>query len=241
FRNYKRHWSQEILKFKHIYGPVFTLWIGCVPFVFICDLDMAREAFGRTGVETTQDTMQWILLYIAHYPYYQQKLRNEISREIGDRVPVVEDKSRLNYTLAFMTEILRHRNAVPIGNFHRTVVDTQLGNYQFPKHTLVFAHQGCIMTDSKHWTNPDKFEPERFLDEHGQFVETKQGAYIPFGLGRRVCPGDTLGYNELFLCLVNILQMTSNYRIELHSDEGLESDIVSYFVCYPRPYELILN
>ncbi|CAG2105255.1 unnamed protein product [Medioppia subpectinata] len=81
----------------------------------------------NAGVETTQDTVLWILLYIAYYPDYQQKLRNEISREIGDRVPVFEDKSRLNYTLAFMTEILRHRNPAPIGNFHRTVVDTHLG------------------------------------------------------------------------------------------------------------------
>ncbi|CAG2110386.1 unnamed protein product, partial [Medioppia subpectinata] len=160
------------------------------------------------GTETTHTTFQWLLLVMAYKPEYQDKLRAEISREIGDRVPVVEDKSRLNYTLAFVSEILRHKNPLPIGVFHKALVDSKIGEHPVAQNTQVVLHQGAIMTDSNHWNNPDKFEPERFLDEHGQFIQTKLAAYMPFSYGRRVCPGESLAINDLFLVLVRFIQLT---------------------------------
>ena len=47
FRNFTKHWNQELIKLTKVYGPVFTLWIGPLPFVFICDLDNCREAFNK--------------------------------------------------------------------------------------------------------------------------------------------------------------------------------------------------
>ncbi|CAG2113217.1 unnamed protein product, partial [Medioppia subpectinata] len=186
------------------------------------------------GTETTHATFQWLLLFMAYKPEYQDKLSAEINREIGDRVPVVEDKSRLNYTLAFISEILRHKNPFPIGVFHKALVNSKIGGYPVAQNTQVVLHQQAIMKDAKHWKNPDKFEPERFLDENGQFIQTKPVAYMPFSYGRRICPGESLAINDLFLvlALVRFIQLTSDYRIELHSEHGdptpdvLEPDLI---------------
>ncbi|CAG2101775.1 unnamed protein product, partial [Medioppia subpectinata] len=108
-----------------------------LPDLDFCDIHIAakHEAIAddkRTAPYFTDDNLPVVLieLIIAYYPNYQDKLRTEISREIGDRVPVVEDKCRLNYTMAFISEMLRHRNPTPIGIFHKTMVNTKLGlNY----------------------------------------------------------------------------------------------------------------
>ncbi|CAG2112817.1 unnamed protein product, partial [Medioppia subpectinata] len=172
------------------------------------------------GTETSQTTFQWILLYLAYYPNYQDKLRAEISREIGDRVPVVDDKCRLNYTMAFISEILRHRNPLPIGLFHKTMVNTKLAGHSIPENTKIVLNQYSILTDPKHWENADVFEPERFLDNGGEFIRTKPAAYIPFSYGRRICPGETLAINDIFLVL-----LTNDYRIELYNEHGRENNL----------------
>ncbi|CAG2119370.1 unnamed protein product, partial [Medioppia subpectinata] len=153
------------------------------------------------GVDTSQITLMWILLYLAYYPHYQDKLHSEISFELGGREPVAEDIPRLNYTLAFVSEILRHRNVAPMGVFHKTLADCKLGDFSVPRNTQVLVHQFGIMKDAKYWTNADRFEPERFLDEHGQFIQTNPTAYMPFGCGRRICPGRALAINDELLVL----------------------------------------
>jgi cytochrome P450 len=80
------------------------------------------------GVETSSTTFQWMLLFMAYHPKYQQKLRDEITREIGDKVPMVDDKPRLNYVMAYISEMLRFRTPVSIGSSHRAMVDCKLGN-----------------------------------------------------------------------------------------------------------------
>ncbi|CAG2104911.1 unnamed protein product [Medioppia subpectinata] len=78
------------------------------------------------GTETSQTSFLWAVLFIAYYPDYQDKLRNEINNELGDCMPVIEDKSKLNYTMAFISEILRYKNPIPIGVPHKMLDDSQL-------------------------------------------------------------------------------------------------------------------
>ncbi|CAG2180045.1 unnamed protein product [Oppiella nova] len=114
---------------------------------------------------------------------------------------MVDDKPRLNYVMAFLSEILRFRNALPIGVFHKTMVDCKLGKHNIPENTRVVLHQYCILMDQAHWDKPDKFIPERWFDNEGQFLSNKPAAYIPFSYGRRICPGEMLAINDLFLAL----------------------------------------
>ena len=73
-------------------------------------------------------TFNWMLLFIAYYPNIQQNLKNEIQREIGDNMPLIEDKNKLNFCMAFIKEILRFRSSVPI-SAHKTMTNTKLGEY----------------------------------------------------------------------------------------------------------------
>ena len=68
------------------------------------------------------------------------------------------------------------------------------------------------MTDHKYWNNAKEFRPERFL-ENGKYLKTRPKAFIPFGVGRRICLGEKLATADLFLVLVRLLQKTANYQI----------------------------
>ena len=69
-----------------------------------------------------------MLLYLAYYPDVQQKLRNEIHEQIGDKLATIDDKNKLNYCMAFITEILRIRAPAPFGVPHKTRRNTTFGN-----------------------------------------------------------------------------------------------------------------
>lgn len=99
-------------------------------------------------------------------------------------------------------------------------------NYPIPANTYVIVHQSCILMDEKNWINADNFNPDRFLDKHGKCNIVKTVAFIPFGTGRRICPGEQLAINDLFLILVRFIQLTSDYEIKLLNEtyEVLEPD-----------------
>ena len=89
---------------------------------------------------------------------------------------------------------------------------------KIPKGTQVIPLIHAIHMDPKLWTDPEIFNPERFLSTDGKRV-IKPEYFIPFGVGRRSCPGDTLAMGELFLFLSSLL-----HRFEIRLPEG-EIDI----------------
>jgi cytochrome P450 len=108
----------------------------------------------------------------------------------------------------------------------------------------VFLHQYAVMHDPQHWPEPDVFKPERFLDESGKYLSSKQAAFIPFGIGRRVCLGEKLALADLFLVLVRLLQSTSGYEISLPNGPGsadLEPDPSLTNACVPKKYKILLK
>ncbi|CAG2122706.1 unnamed protein product, partial [Medioppia subpectinata] len=167
----------------------------------------------------------------------QQKLRQEIESQIGDRMPTHEDRNRCHYVMAFIAETLRARNVARFGVTHKAVVDTKIDNVFVPKGTDVCLYQGIILDSPEYWPNPELFTPERFLDSAGRYITTRPKAYIPFGVGRRVCLGEKLAIADLFLVLVRFLQSTQDYDIVLDSNSGVDPDpnIAESFV--PKDYK----
>ena len=78
------------------------------------------------GTETTQLTLRWILLFMANYPSMQKRMRNEVEEQIGDRIPVQNDKQNCHYINAFISETLRHRIVVPLAAPRKTVCDVEI-------------------------------------------------------------------------------------------------------------------
>ncbi|XP_054165765.1 steroid 17-alpha-hydroxylase/17,20 lyase-like [Oppia nitens] len=176
------------------------------------------------GNDTTQRTFQWLLLLIAYYPDVQKRLKDEIESHIGDRRARHEDRQQCPYTMAMMAETLRYRNVARFGVTHKAMVDTKIGEIFVRKGTDVGVYQGIILDSSDYWDKPDMFRPERFLDSDGNYMTNRPQAYIPFGLGRRVCLGERLAIADLFLVLVRFLQLTKDYDIILNSHNGLDPD-----------------
>ncbi|CAG2121054.1 unnamed protein product [Medioppia subpectinata] len=139
-------------------------------------------------------------------------------------MPRHEDRNRCHYCMAFIAEALRYRNVAPFGVGHNTVCRTTIDKYTIPENTGILVYQGYIMRNEKEWERANDFMPERFLDSEGQFVSTRPKAYMPFGVGRRVCPGERLAIADLFLVLVRFLQRTQRYDILVDSIAGVSVD-----------------
>ncbi|XP_054158276.1 cytochrome P450 1A1-like, partial [Oppia nitens] len=213
---------------------------------YLTDTNLAMTVFDLffAGTDTSQQTFQWLLLFLAYYPLIQQKLRQEIDDTIGDQMPKHADRQRLHYTMAFISETLRYRNVAPYGLPHKAIVDCQLGNYKIPKGQTVVFYQSISLrnTDEKYWKNGLDFLPERFIDKDGRYQIAGHPAYTPFGVGRRNCLGEKLAIADLFLVLVCFLQSTRNYDIVLDDQQnggiGLDTNLVEVS---PNYYRIILK
>ncbi|XP_077774821.1 cytochrome P450 2W1-like isoform X3 [Podarcis muralis] len=156
------------------------------------------------GTETTGTTLQWAILLMMKYPDIQRQAREEIERVIGlERLPTCEDRKQLPFNNAIVHEVQRFASILQ--QFPRcTAVDTCFRGYFIPKGTPVIPSLTSVLYDKTQWETPTQFNPNHFLDAEGNFV--KKDAFLPFTIGRRNCPGESLALMEIFLFFVGLLQ-----------------------------------
>jgi cytochrome P450 len=118
------------------------------------------------------------------------------------------------------------KNKFIIRNFYYITGNTPI---PIPKGTLLFFNKSSILNDNKYWENPGIFNPNRFLDTDHHFVGRKSKEFLPFGIGKRVCIGNKIALDLLFLTLTQFLQSTHGYHIQLSNYNVLnfESKIIS--------------
>ena len=116
----------------------------------------------------------------------------------------------------------------------------QLGNFTIPEGTQITVFQGHILHKEEYWQNPKEFIPERFL-ENGEYITTRPKAFIPFGVGRRVCLGEKLALADLFLVLVRFIQKTSDYELDLHYTGDTEPHPDHMIDIHPKDYKISLG
>ncbi|XP_066578465.1 cytochrome P450 2M1-like [Amia ocellicauda] len=186
------------------------------------------------GTETTSSTLRHSLLLMQKYPHVQERIQREIDEVIGSsRCPSVQDRQNMPYTDAIIHEIQRTIDLAPTSLPHKMMRDTEFKGYCIPKDTMVLPLLSSVLSDPKLWKNPHTFDPGNFLAEDGSFK--KADAFLPFGLGKRVCPGEGLARMELFLFFTSLLQ-----RFTFSSTQPLEeidiSPECSSFGKVPRSY-----
>ncbi|XP_011501505.1 PREDICTED: probable cytochrome P450 305a1 [Ceratosolen solmsi marchali] len=157
------------------------------------------------GIETTSNLIGFAIVYLAKYPDVQTKLQYELDQVIGNiEVPRLENKHLLPYLNATIAEVSRLANVAPTTIAHRAVANCSILGYDVEKNWSVIGSLHSIHLDPDHWVDADSFRPERFIDQNGNFVDDPW--LIPFGTGRRKCPGENLARISLFLFIASLMQ-----------------------------------
>ncbi|KAM4599840.1 steroid 17-alpha-hydroxylase/17,20 lyase [Fundulus diaphanus] len=178
------------------------------------------DIFGA-GVETTTTVLKWAVTYLIHHPDVQRRIQHELDTKIGmDRSPHLSDRGSLPYLEATIREVLRIRPVAPLLIPHVALNDTSIGDFKVKKGTRVIINLWSLHHDEKEWSNPECFDPGRFLDSEGTGLTIPSSSYLPFGTGIRVCLGEALAKMELFLFLSWILQ---RFTLSVPPDHSLPS------------------
>ncbi|TKY47268.1 Trans-cinnamate 4-monooxygenase [Spatholobus suberectus] len=166
------------------------------------------ENINVAAIETTLWSIEWGIAELVNHPEIQKKVRDEIDRVLGPGHQVTEpDTHKLPYLQAVIKETLRLRMAIPLLVPHMNLHDAKLGGYDIPAESKILVNAWWLANNPAHWKNPEEFRPERFLEEESK-VEANGNdfRYLPFGVGRRSCPGIILALPILGITLGRLVQ-----------------------------------
>ncbi|EAH5386465.1 cytochrome P450 [Campylobacter jejuni] len=176
-------------------------------------LDQVAMLF-LAGHETTASSLTWTLYLLSLYPKEQEKAYEEITQVLQGGVIEISHLRQFKYLTNIFKESLRLYP--PVGFFAREAKkDTQVRDKLIKKGSGVVIAPWLIHRHEEFWTNPHGFNPSRFEGEY------KKDAYLPFGVGERICIGQGFAMQEAILILANILKI---YKLEL--EEGFVPDVV---------------
>ncbi|OEW59352.1 cytochrome P450 [Campylobacter jejuni] len=176
-------------------------------------LDQVAMLF-LAGHETTASSLTWTLYLLSLYPKEQEKAYEEITQVLQGGAIEISHLRQFKYLTNIFKESLRLYP--PVGFFAREAKkDTQVRDKLIKKGSGVVIAPWLIHRHEEFWTNPHEFNPSRFEGEY------KKDAYLPFGVGERICIGQGFAMQEAILILANILK---TYKLEL--EEGFVPDVV---------------
>lgn len=176
-------------------------------------LDQVAMLF-LAGHETTASSLTWTLYLLSLYPKEQEKAYEEITQVLQGGAIEISHLRQFKYLTNIFKESLRLYP--PVGFFAREAKkDTQVRDKLIKKGSGVVIAPWLIHRHEEFWTNPHGFNPYRFEGEY------KKDAYLPFGVGERICIGQGFAMQEAILILANILK---TYKLEL--EEGFVPDVV---------------
>lgn len=160
------------------------------------------------GSDTSAATLVWIMSELMKNPTIMKKAQDEVRQIVKDKQRVEEsDLPKFNYLKLVIKETLRLHPPVPLLVPRETTATcTIIGGYEIPAKTRVIINAKAIAMDPNVWHNPgpNVFEPERFLNSSIDY-KGHDFELIPFGVGRRGCPGISFAVLLVELVLANLL------------------------------------
>nr|UQB59827.1 F5H [Fagopyrum tataricum] len=158
------------------------------------------------GTETVASAIEWAMSELMHSPEAMKRAQNELAEAIGFNRPVEEtDLDKLPFFKCVIKETLRLHPPIPL-LLHETAEETTVMGYRIPAQARVMVNSYAIGRDKDSWDDPDMFKPERFMKEGVPDFKGGNFEFLPFGSGRRSCPGMQLGLYALEMTVANLIQ-----------------------------------
>ncbi|EEF37439.1 cytochrome P450, putative [Ricinus communis] len=154
------------------------------------------------GTDTSAITLEWAMSNLLNHPSTLRKAKDEIDNQVGQECLLDEpDLSRLPHLQNIISETLRLYPAAPLLVPHMSSDDCTVGGYNVPRGTILLVNAWAIHRDPTLWDDATSFKPERYNSR-----ETEAHMLMPFGLGRRSCPGAGLAQRVVGLALGSLIQ-----------------------------------
>ncbi|KAE8125083.1 hypothetical protein FH972_019919 [Carpinus fangiana] len=190
------------------------------------------------GTDTSAVTLEWALSNLLNHPYILKKARVELDNQVGEENLMNEsDLSKLQYLQSIISETLRLYPAAPLLIPHMSSDDCTIGGQDIPRSTMLLVNAWAIHRDPKVWDDATNFKPERF-----ECGEADKHKLMPFGLGRRSCPGAGLAQRTVGLALGSLIQCFEWERVgeeEVDMTEGngitMPKAVALEAMCKARP------
>ncbi|CAN6820136.1 unnamed protein product [Brassica oleracea] len=198
------------------------------------------------GTDSSAQAAQWAMAEIIKNPNVLKRLREEIDCLVGQGTRLIHetDLPNLPYLQAVVKEVLRlHPPGTVFGRISQK--GFRMGEYYIPEETSFAINVYAIMRDPDLWEDPDEFKPERFLQDSSRTAEEEEEErreqalkYIPFGGGRRGCPGSNLAY--VFLgTAVGMMVQGFDWRIEGGDKVSMEETVLGLSLTMAHPPKFI--
>lgn len=202
------------------------------------------------SIDTTSISMEWTLAELINHPQVLKKAREEIDRVVENGRLVGElDVPNLPYIQAIIKETFRLHPPLALVA-RKCVQECKIGKYIIPENTMLFVNTWAMGRDPKNWENPLEFKPERFLQPVGGDLQTnaidirgQHFQFLPFGSGRRICPGIALTMKMLPALIAALIQcfdwkvsgkkMSNDKVLEMDERPGFTTPRASDLVCVP--------
>ncbi|KAI3750207.1 hypothetical protein L2E82_20836 [Cichorium intybus] len=192
------------------------------------------------GTDTSAITTEWALSELINHPNIMKKVVEEIDQVVGkERLLQESDIPNLPYLQAIVKESLRLHPSAPLIQ-RLSTEDSIIGGYHIPAKTPIFFNVWSVGRDPSHWENPLEFRPERFEEKYFD-LRGQNFQLLPFGSGRRMCPGISLGLMLVHVTLGCMIQcfdwkagedgnLTS---VDMEEGVGLTISRANPLVCVP--------
>ncbi|KAM3704023.1 hypothetical protein ACJW31_04G143400 [Castanea mollissima] len=202
------------------------------------------DAFAA-GTDTTYTVLEWTMAELIRHPKILKKVQNEVREIIGNKKYITEnDLDKMHYLKAIIKETLRFHPPIPLLVPRKSIQDAKIHGYDIAASTQVIINAWAIARDPTLWDEPEEFQPERFLTSSIDF-KGHDFQLIPFGAGRRGCPGISFAIIAVELILANLvhnfewtlpdgatgmdLDMTESTGLSIHRKFPLMAIATPYF------------
>uniref|UniRef100_A0A0D3GVI8 Cytochrome P450 n=1 Tax=Oryza barthii TaxID=65489 RepID=A0A0D3GVI8_9ORYZ len=176
------------------------------------------------GMDTTYIELEYAMAELIRKPQLMAKLQAEVRSVVprGQEIVTEEQLGRMPYLKAVIKETLRLHLAGPLLVPHLSIAECDIEGYTIPSGTRVFVNAWALSRDPSFWENAEEFIPERFLNSIAPDYNGNNFHFLPFGSGRRICPGINFAIATIEIMLANLV-----YRFdwEILADQAAKGGI----------------